>query len=163
MKKIIYLTLIMALLLVVNVCATTVTRSVSSTANKNTDVTVTLDVNVGTATYYLIDEQFPSDISVKSVSGGGDYTTTSGHIFWVVLQDAQDTSYTYTINTGNTDRTIQFIGTYGAEDSDEADILGDNQIIVGEGNGEIIPPGDMNWLWIVGIVGIVLYFVFKKK
>src|SRR3990167_6254673 len=102
MKKIILL-LTMFILMSSFALATTVTRSFSdSTIDKNTEITVTLTVDATSDdTYYLIDEEYPSGMTLSSVSGNGDSASSAGHIYWTVLQDATDVTYTYKLNSGN--------------------------------------------------------------
>jgi hypothetical protein len=148
------------------VSATTVTRSLSSNSmNKNEAVTVTLTVSVQGDTYYVIDEEYPSHMTVSSVSGSGDYTTTPGHIFWTVLSNAQNTAYTYNLNSGNQDGTFSFTGTYGTETKQEGPIGGTTTLKVGTGGGSTTTTSatDYTWLFVIGGIALVFVMFLKKK
>lgn len=148
------------------VAATTVTRSLSSgSVNKNEDVTVTLTVSVQGDTYYVIDEEYPSHMAASSVSGGGDSTTTPGHVFWTVLSSAQSTTYTYHLNSGNQDGTFSFTGTYGTETKPEGPIGGTTTLKVGTGGSSTTTANetDYTWLFIGGGIVLVLVMFLKKK
>jgi hypothetical protein len=165
MKKIIAVILMVALMCC-SAYATTVSRSLShSSVGKDEQVSVTLEVDVSGDSYYLIDEEYPAHMSVSDVTGEGDYTTTDGHIFWVVLQDATDISYSYTLRTGDHDGTYIFKGTYGSESKDETPILGTDKISVGTGHGgDESSSGDdrFAWVWLI-VIGAILFFVMSKK
>ena len=61
----------------------------------DTPISVTLDVTVDGAGWYLIDETIPAGLTV--VNAGGASTTTPGHLKWSVSAGATDTTYTYTV------------------------------------------------------------------
>ena len=170
--------------------ASTVTRTVSSTAGKNADVTVSLAVDMDPGeTYYVIDEKLPTALTVTSASNQGDYTTTPGHIFWIVISGAADTTYTYHINTGSQDGTYTFTGTYGSEITSERAILGSTSLTVGAGGATstlptvtvptyaapassgasatattTTPTTGTNYIWyIVGGIVLVGIILFMKK
>ncbi len=81
----------------VNIGAGIVTRDLPSFAIAGYAIEVILDVKVGDADSYLIDEQVPAGWSVISASGGGDFTAQEEHVTWCKFQNAQDTTYTYNV------------------------------------------------------------------
>ena len=88
----------------------------SDTQTAGSLIMVSLDVSVGSATYYLIDEEVPTGWTVTNASGGGDFTAEPGHVKWVVISGATDTTYTYTvIIPGNATGDYAFTGEYGME------------------------------------------------
>ncbi|MBN2489216.1 MAG: hypothetical protein JXA98_09315, partial [Methanosarcinaceae archaeon] len=60
-------------------------------------VTVSLETTVGSASFYVIDEMIPAGCMVTGASDDGDFTSTPGHVYWVVTSGATDTTYTYTV------------------------------------------------------------------
>ena len=107
----------------------------SDTQTAGSTITVSLDVTVGSATYYLIDEEVPTGWTVTSASGDGDYTTTPGHIFWTKLSGATDTTLTYTVTIpAAAAGDYTFTGTYIMEGmAAEATIGGDTLVSVDSG------------------------------
>lgn len=53
-----------------------------------------LNVDVDTTNAYLIDEQVPDGWTITNTSGD---TSEDGHVTWCILQNAQDTAYTYNV------------------------------------------------------------------
>jgi len=90
-------------------------RSVPTPVCINTAKTISLTINPGTSTYYMVDEVIPSGWTVTSASDSGDYSTNPGHIFWVVMSGAATKTYTYTVNTGSGTGTKIFNGKVGFE------------------------------------------------
>lgn len=97
MKKILFLLLALALPAISLAATSSVTRSFSAdTVDPGKEITVTLAVDVGgKETFYAIDEILPAGWVVKDKGTGA--TEQAGHIKWVVIQDAKDTTYTYTV------------------------------------------------------------------
>ena len=94
-------------------------------------ITVSLDITVGSATYYAIDEEIPSGWTVTGASDGGDYTSESGHVKWVITAGAMDKVYTYTVQIGDASGTYAFSGEYQMEGmGDSASIDCDSSITV---------------------------------
>ena len=124
--------LIVATLSIPMVAAAGVTRTLPATADAGSSITVSLAVTVGSATYYVIDEQVPAGWTVTSASGGGDFTSDPGHVKWVVTSGAVDTTYTYTVSIPATaSGSYTFTGTYMLEGmSTTANIGGDSSITV---------------------------------
>ena len=111
------------------VSAGTITRDFSDSSIKIGDeITVTLTVDVDTENYYAIDELISSEFEIVN-KGEGDISE-EGHIKFIIIQDAEDITYTYKIKaiaTGDYD----FTGTYMFEgDSEEQEILGEDNLIV---------------------------------
>ncbi len=61
----------------------------------NVDIPISLTVTVDDATYYVIDEIIPDELTITD-PGTGD-TTESGHLKWIVTTGATDTAYTYKV------------------------------------------------------------------
>ena len=59
------------------------------------DIPISLEVTVDTATWYMVDEIIPSGLTVTD-AGGAD-TTEAGHLKWIVLTGATDTTCSYTV------------------------------------------------------------------
>ncbi|MBW2989157.1 hypothetical protein KY358_02445, partial [Candidatus Woesearchaeota archaeon] len=73
-----------------------VTRQFSSaTVNANSTLTITLDVSVTVDNYYAIDERIPAGFTV--IDNGGGNQSEAGSLKWVVIENAEDTTYTYTL------------------------------------------------------------------
>ena len=116
------------------VSAETITRDFSdSSVEIGDEITVTLTVDVDTESYYAVDEIIPNGFEITDLGDGND--SEAGHIKFVIIQDAEDIIYTYKIKataTGDYD----FTGTYMfEEDTEEQDILGDNEISVSSDDG----------------------------
>ena len=110
-----------------------VTRTLPATAAPGSTITVSLAVTVDGATYYSIDEQVPAGWTVTSASGGGDFTSDPGHIKWLVLTAATNTTYTYTVSipADVSLGSYTFTGTYMLEGmTEKANIGGDSSITV---------------------------------
>jgi len=130
----------LALLFVLIVCISSaaaiddiVTRDLPASVNAGASITVTLTVDVATsATYYLIDEVVPSEWAVTSTTDGGDYTTETGHVKWVVISGAADKVYSYTVTVpADASGAYTFGGIYmfgGATDT--TSVLGDTAVTV---------------------------------
>jgi hypothetical protein len=128
-KKLLVFGLVFVVLINV-VSAGLVSRSASETiVGPGEDVVVTLTVDVQGETFYAIDDSYPAGWTMID-DGTGD-TSQSGHIKWVVITGAQDTTYTYTIQAPQTEGIYQFDGIYGFEgDTEDQIILGDEILIV---------------------------------
>ena len=109
-----------------------VTRTLPGTASPGSTITVSLDVEVDGATNYAIDEQVPAGWNITSASGGGDFVSEPGHVKWLVLMGAVDTTLTYTVSIPATAAgAYTFTGIYMLEDmAEEANIGGDSSITV---------------------------------
>ncbi len=138
-KNLIYGT--MALLFVLVVCISsaaaddTVTRDLPASAGAGASITVNLTVDVETgATFYSIDETVPSGWTVTNATDGGDYTSETGHVKWVVTSGAADKTYSYTVDVpADASGAYTFDGIYAFEGmTDTATILGDTTVTVGD-------------------------------
>jgi len=110
---------------------TGVTRTLPDKANSGDIIDVELDVKVGNATYYTVDETVPGGWEIISASGGGDYTSESGHVKWIILNDAKDTTYTYRIKIPEVAvGSYTFSGYYTFEGMPESNIEGDEDVFV---------------------------------
>ena len=67
----------------------------SGAQSEGVDIPISLEVTVDGATWYMVDEIIPSGLTVTD-AGGAD-TTEAGHLKWIVLTGATDTTYTYTV------------------------------------------------------------------
>ncbi len=92
-------------------------------------VTVTLNVSIRNGeTYYAIDEVIPSGMTVSNAGTGN--TTYTGHIRWVVIENAANTLYTYVLSAGTSGSKV-FNGTYMVEGmTNEVLISGTNSLTV---------------------------------
>ena len=93
-------------------------------------ITITLDVSVkDDQTYYALEEYVPKDWVIVD-SGGG--ASSDPHILnWVVFQNAQDTTHTYTVKAPNQEKDYTFSGIYIFNDLTEpTPIKGDTLIKV---------------------------------
>ena len=92
--------------------------------------TVSINVNPGTSTYYVVHEIVPAGWTITSASDSGDYTTNPGDIFWIVLTSSGVHTYTYTVNPGTNLGTYTLTGTAGFENQPEGAIGGATSIEV---------------------------------
>jgi len=146
-KKIIPLLLAVALFCG-SAYASEISRSLSAAAaTPGSDITVTLTVSIsGGETYYVIDETVPSGWAIKDPGSGA--TDQPGHLKWVVIQDAQNTAYTYALTAPEQPGTGSFSGKYMLEGmASEAEIGGQNQVVMqaqatgGNGSTGVAQPG----------------------
>ena len=81
-------------------------------------ITVTLDVSIGDdETYYAIEEYIPTGWIVTDDSGGA--TDDSNKLAWVVIQNAQDITYTYDVQAPSQAGSYDFEGIYMFENFNE--------------------------------------------
>ena len=124
--------IILLILFSIGYCAaSTVTRSFSaSEVEPSASLTVTLTVDVtGSESFYAIDESTPSGWTVSDAGTGA--TDQTGHIKWVVIQDAGDTSYDYTMTAPASEETTAVSGLYMFEGMGaETSIEGETQVTV---------------------------------
>lgn len=96
--------------------------------------TVTLTVTVDGADFYAIDEVLPAGWEI--VDAGGGNTADPGHIKWIALQNAEDTTYTYQVRVpeGAAEGTYTFSGDFQMQGMDNpAPISCDSSVEVAEG------------------------------
>ena len=133
MNKKAILFIAVSMLIAGNAYASTVTRSCTpATLQPGADLTVMLSVDItGNETFYVIDEIVPSGWAVKDAGTGS--AEHSGHIKWVEIQGAKDTTVTYTLTASNQTGLATFAGTFMFERMEtEAQIAGQSQVSVGE-------------------------------
>ncbi len=133
MKNRIVLLLVIFVLFFGSTYASSVSRSFSAaTVEVGSEVTVTLTVNIdGGETYYAIDETIPAGWTVIYADNEPDSTQQTGHIKWVVIENAASTTYTYTVTAPGTAETATFSGVYMFEEmASETQIAGENQVTV---------------------------------
>jgi uncharacterized protein YjdB len=109
----------------------TVTRNFSNASPAQcSNLTVNLSVFVNsTDTYYAIDEVFPAGWTVTNAGTGN--TATTGHIKWVVITGAVNTTYSYDVGVPCAASGIaSFTGTYGFGTSAIQTILGSTSVNV---------------------------------
>ncbi|MDP2974057.1 MAG: hypothetical protein Q8N60_03325 [Candidatus Diapherotrites archaeon] len=143
-------------------CASTVSRSFSSTTvQPSADLTVTLTIDItGIETFYAIDELVPSGWTVKDAGTGS--AEHKGHVKWVVIQGAKNTALTYTLTAPSEPGTATFAGTCMFEGMPgEIQIAGQTQVGVGAtgGSTDLVAP----LIALVAIIAIVAIAVKRKK
>ena len=165
------LTCVLASLLIVSVgSAASVTRSFNPTnvaPGGIVEVTLTIDVS-GALDYYAIDDMYPSGFSV--INDGVGSTEHSGHWKYVVIEDAANTVYKYTLRAPAGTGDYRFTGEYmfgGMQDT--VNIAGTNTVYVSAGGTTILADAEnpiMTYLPLLAIVAILLFlgfFYFRKK
>ena len=98
------------------------------------DIPISLSVTVDGADWYMIDEVIPPGLTVTDADGAD--TTESGHLKWMVLSGASDTTYTYKVQ--GSAGTYTFSGEFQMEGmSDPGDIDCDTELVIeGEPSAE---------------------------
>ena len=150
------------LLLLANSHASTITRSFSNTTiQTESDLTITLTVSITAGeTYYAIDETIPSGWTTSDPGTGA--TDQAGHLKWVVIQNAENTTYNYTLTAPAQPETTTFSGTYMFESTtQEAQISGQKQVSVGSQAPK--PTTDYLTIGIAAIVALILLVIAYKK
>jgi len=158
MDKRIFLVLIAFSMVLGCAFASTITRSVdSATVAPGADVKVTLTVDItGGETFYVIDEIFPSGWTVKDAGTGS--TGQAGHLKWVVIQDAKNTTYDYVLTVPATVGTETFSGTYMFEGmASEAQIQGIQGIEFV--TPSVIPPAETNMDFPMVIIAAIVMII----
>jgi len=133
-SKFIYSSLIIAFILSISLISAGVTRDFSSSnVSENSLVNITLNIQLNGATYYSIEENIPSGYTI--INNGGADASQTGRLKWLVIQNAQNTSYTYTLRAPSINGTYAFSGTYMFEgDTHEKLIGGKTSIVIGATN-----------------------------
>lgn len=100
------------------------------TANIDEEILVTLKIKIDGSSFYIVDEKIPEGATAYEPSSDGS-TEDKGHVKWVVIQGAQDSTYTYKIKFTKTGENL-FNGEYIFESmgSTPEPIKGVNSIIV---------------------------------
>lgn len=167
MKK---LFLLFALMVLIASCsASTISRSFnSSEIAPGADLAVALTVNVtGGETFYLIDELVPAGWTVKDAGTGS--AEHQGHIKWVVIQGAENTTYSYVLTAPQQEGDAAFEGTYMFEGmAAEAQIGGQKLVNVKTPSLPPEPVGmDLTLLAaaviVLVIVAVAAFFLTQKK
>jgi len=93
-------------------------------------VTVTLDVSIASdGTFYAIEEYVPKGWTV--INDGGGASGDSNILKWVVIQNAENTKYTYDLQAPNQEGDYTALGIYMFEGFTETkNTKGDNKIKV---------------------------------
>ncbi|MDD5147887.1 MAG: hypothetical protein PHH08_00300 [Candidatus ainarchaeum sp.] len=87
----------------------TVVRGLSSSmVPAGQDLVVTLKANVGTQTFYAIDEIPPEGWTIKDAGQGS--IDAQGHLKWLVLEKAATTTYTYVLTAPAEKGSFSFSG-----------------------------------------------------
>jgi len=91
-------TLFMILVAAAAASAQSVSRDLPDSSTAGSSFSVALSVSPGaTATYYAIDEIVPTGWIVTAATAGGDFTSQTGHVKWVVVSGAASTVYSYNV------------------------------------------------------------------
>jgi len=109
-----------------------ITREISKTSvNQNEEIQVRLIVSIKDGErFYSIEEKFPSQSQVVN-NGGGKLNNLNTTLHWLVIQNAQDIVYTYTIKAPSNQGIYEFDGNYMLEGyTDPKKISGQNTITV---------------------------------
>ena len=97
--------------------------------SEGVDIPISLEVTVDGATWYMVDEIIPSGLTVTD-AGGAD-TTEAGHLKWIVLTGATDTTCTYTVQ--GSAGTYTFAGEFQIEGmADSASIDCDTGLVISD-------------------------------
>jgi len=124
-------------------------------------VTVTLSVDVsGAADYYVIDEIYPSGFTV--IDSGPGSIQHSGHWKYLVIEDAQNTQLSYTLQAPSTEGEYSFSGEYmfgGMEST--VPISGQSKIYVNSSATDMTGGLLVLLVTVVAVIAIVLV-KFKK-
>jgi len=107
------------------------TRSFSSTSvGKGETITVSLDVVIRNGeTFYVMEEYVPDGWTVIDAAGG--QCSPANRLCWVVISNAEDTTYTYTVQAPTSAGSYNFDGIYMFEGfSDQATTLGETSVDV---------------------------------
>lgn len=100
---------------------------ISSISIKNT-VEVSLNVTVGDAKYYAIEEIIPANWTITNPGSGT--IDSSGNLKWVVLADAKDVILKYSVAAPSNPGKYLFSGKYAIGSKEELFVIGKTQIIV---------------------------------
>lgn len=152
------------LLLCASASAGTVTRTLSSAeVEAGSDLTVTLEVRVSEGeSYYGVDELIPEGWALKDA--GDAATGHAGHLKWLVIQDANDSTYTYVLTAPGTQGQFSFSGNamFEAQGSESA-IGGQSTVTVTASQGQQPPllgnvsgAGGRQVDWTLALSGLVI-------
>ena len=142
--------------------AASVTRSISpSTVSPEGTFEVTLKVDVsGGGGYYAIDDVYPTGCTV--VSSGIGSTEHSGHWKHVIIQDAVNTEYKYTLKAPKETGSHSFSGEYMFGGMEGAAAISGQSIV----SVTVTPTIDTTWTLIVtflAIAFIAILVMYKRR
>lgn len=107
-----------------------ISRSLPETAKPGETISVYLDVKIGSAKYYIIDEQVPDGWVVSEASNEGSFQQ-SGHVKWAVISNAKDGIISYVVHVPvNAKGIYRFSGSYALEKGSTIDISGSSGLNV---------------------------------
>lgn len=156
------ITCAMALLFIVPLAsAASVTRTLSpSTVSPGGTVTVTLTVDVaGSKEFYAIDDLYPQGWEVTDAGVGSIQHT--GHWKHVIISDAVNTQYTYTLRAPTEEGTYSFAGgeyIFGGME-DTVQIAGQDTITVAPQQAGV----EVLVIAVIIVIAVVAFLVMKKK
>lgn len=157
----------LALLLATGTCfASEITRSLSSaTVSPGEDLAVTLTITITEEeTFYAIDELVPEGWTIKDAGTGS--AKHEGHLKWVVIQNAANTTYTYVLTAPAEEETATLAGRYQFEGmTTEANIGGTTSVTVTEKKQPpitppVTPPADYTLPAIALIIAAIVIAIF---
>jgi len=133
MKYVHRITIIITAFLLSSVIASAsiVERSFNDTIEINGNVTIHINVNITkNETYYAIDDIYPPVFTLISTDSYALFNET-GHVKWLVLMDAVNTTYYYVLSAPAVNGTYSFAGEYMFEgDVFTSTIAGQSEITV---------------------------------
>jgi hypothetical protein len=143
-----------------------VTRSLSSEAvSPGGSLVVTLSVDVsGASDYYAIDEVYPSGWEVTDAGSGS--TKHTGHWKYVVIENAENTQFTYTLKAPSGEGSYSFSGEYmfGGQGS-SSPITGQSSVVVSSAADQsqvtLLPAIGIGIILIAAIAAAAI--LFQKK
>lgn len=154
--------LLASLLLIPMASAAGVTRSLSSEAvSPGGTVVVTLAIDVsGASDYYAIDEVYPSGWEVTDAGSGS--TQHASHWKYVVIENAENAQFTYTLKAPSTEGSYSFAGEYmfGGQES-SSPITGQGSVLVISGLPVVTPAISIGIIIIAAIATAAI--LFQKK
>jgi len=105
-------------------------RELPDNVDSGQNVFIFLSINLENESFYVIDEVIPSGWEI--IDNGGADTSEANHLKWVIIQDAEDVVYNYTLRVPeNISGQYNFSGTCMFEnDIEEQNVNGDISIIV---------------------------------
>ena len=106
----------------------------SGTQASGSVITVLLDATVDASSSSLsIDEEVPSGWTITSASDGGDFTTESGHVKWMLTSGAATKTYNYTVQIPSAASGVYaFDGLFRMDGMSSSDVIDcDTEVTVG--------------------------------
>ncbi|MFH1787716.1 MAG: hypothetical protein ABH811_02925 [archaeon] len=91
-------------------------------------IEIKLDVSIqGDETFYAIEEYVPEGFTI--IDSGGGKTFNSNILKWVVIENAKDTTYLYTLKSPSIEGDYTFKGNYMFEGMSDSRVISKNTII----------------------------------